>query len=311
MECFPRYDYPMSIANNPVLKSLFARHNDSHKYDYGRVLVIGGSASMAGAPVLAGRAALRSGAGVVELCVPECIATVAASFDACLITHHFASDANGCFTAACLDDVYALAMRADVIVCGPGMGRAPSVAAIVKKLWQDMPRSIIFDADALFALSQMTNEEIALHTGARIITPHAGEMQRLLDDSDMPANLSAENSRAQLENAAVAFAKRNSVIVVLKGHHTLITDGNVIIHNNTGNPGMATAGSGDVLSGVIAALVGQKVPILEATEIAVWAHGMAGDLAAETLTQLSVTANDMIDFLPRAWHKIQREMPGE
>lgn len=301
----------MNITNNPVLKKLFARSSDSHKYHFGRVLVIGGSASMAGAPVLAGRAALRSGAGVVELCVPECIGTVVASFDACLITHQFASGASGCFTAGCLDDLYALAMRADVVVCGPGMGRTASVAAIVKKLWQEMPLPMIFDADALFALSKMTSEEIALHAGARIITPHVGEMQRLLDDSEIPENLSAENSRAQLENKAFAFAKRNSVIVVLKGHHTLVTDGDVIIHNNTGNPGMATAGSGDVLSGVIAALVGQAVPALEAAQIAVWAHGMAGDLATETLTQLSVTANDMIDFLPRAWQKIQRELPCE
>lgn len=301
----------MMLIKTPLLRSLFARDNDSHKYHYGRVLVIGGSASMAGAPVLAGRAALRSGAGVVELCVPECIANVAASFDPCLITHHFASDANGCFTAACLDDLYALAMRADVVVCGPGMGRAEGVAVIVKKLWQEMPRPIIFDADALFALSKMTSEEIALHAGARIITPHAGEMQRLLDDSEMPVNLSAENSRKQLENAAFAFAKRNSVIVVLKGHHTLVADGDSKIHNDTGNPGMASAGSGDVLSGIIAALVGQAVPALEAAQIAVWAHGMAGDLATETLTQLSVTANDMIDFLPRAWQKIQRELPCE
>lgn len=301
----------MMLIPSHLLSRLFARHNDSHKFDYGRVLVIGGSVSMAGAPVLAGRAALRSGAGVVELCVPECIATVAASFDACLITHHFASDANGCFTAASLDDVYALAMRADVIVCGPGMGRAPSVEVIVKKLWQDMPLPIIFDADALFVLSKMNPEEIALHAGARIITPHVGEMQRLLDDAEMPANVSAKYSRAQLEKTAVEFAKRNSVIVVLKGQHTLLTDGDHIIHNHTGNPGMATAGSGDVLSGIIAALVGQKIPTMEAAQIAVWAHGMAGDLAAESLTQLSVTANDLIDFLPRAWHKIQSERPCE
>jgi ADP-dependent NAD(P)H-hydrate dehydratase len=301
----------MMLINPQSIRSLFVRQNDSHKYHFGRVLVIGGSASMAGAPVLAGRAALRSGAGVVELCVPECVATVAASFDPCLITHHFASDTSGCFTAACLDDLYALAMRADVVVCGPGMGRAEGVMAIVKKLWQEMPRPIIFDADGLFALSKMTDQELALHAGPRIITPHAGEMQRLLDRSEMPANLSAENARAQLENTAFAFAKRHSVIVALKGHQTLITDGAISVNNSTGNPGMATAGSGDVLSGVIAALVGQAMPALEATQIAVWAHGMAGDLAAETLTQLSVTASDMIDFLPRAWQKIRLEILRE
>lgn len=293
----------MNIANNPVVKSLFTRQSDSHKYNYGRVLVIGGSSSMTGAPVLAGRAALRSGAGVVELCVPECIAAVAASFDPCLITHHFSSDAYGCFAPECVHDLQLLAMRADVIVCGPGLGRSPGILSVVKMLWQELPRAMIVDADALFALSQMSNEEIARHNGTRIITPHVGEMQRLIDQSKI--NAEDSNYRASLENEACEFARRNSIIVVLKGHKSLITDGSKKMHNASGNPGMATAGSGDVLSGIIAAMLGQGLPAFEATELAVLAHGLSGDFAAQALTELSVTANDIIEYLPQAWLNIQ------
>lgn len=293
----------MNIANNPAVRSLFARQSNSHKYNYGRVLIIGGSSSMAGAPVLAGRAALRSGAGVVELCVPECVAAVAAGFDPCLITHHFSSDAYGCFAPECTHDLQLLAMRADVIVCGPGLGRSPGILSIVKKLWQELPRAMIVDADALFALSQMSNEEITNHNGTRIITPHVGEMQRFIGHAKTSAvDL---NYRASLENEACEFARRNSIIVVLKGHKSLITDDSKKIHNASGNPGMATAGSGDVLSGIIAAMLGQGLPVFEATELAVLAHGLSGDFAAQALTELSVTANDIIEYLPQAWLNIQ------
>ena len=301
----------MNVANSLWLKSLFARQSDSHKYHYGRVLVIGGSSEMAGAPVLAGRAALRSGAGVVELCVPECIATVAASFDPCLITHHFSSDAYGCFAPECIDDLVLLATRADVVICGPGLGRSPDIVSMVKKLWQELPRTMIVDADALFALSHMSPEDITKHQSARIITPHAGEMQRLIINVELNLDEADENYRARLENEARKFAKNHSIVVVLKGHNTLITDGVQKIHNTTGNAGMASAGSGDVLTGVIAALIGQGLPIFEASQFAVRAHGLSGDIAAQALTQLSMTANDMVEFLPKAWLQLQQENLSE
>lgn len=301
----------MDLVNLPHLRRLFARPNDSHKYQNGRVLIIGGSRAMAGAPVLAGKAALRSGAGVVELCVPECVAMVAASFDPCLITHHLSSGADGCFSSEVIDDLVLLAMRADIVVCGPGIGRSPSVVCMLKKLWQELLRTMIVDADALFALAQLTNNEIRAHNGIRIITPHAGEFQRLLNNPSINIQQSDEECRLQLENEACKFAKNHSTVVVLKGHKTLITDGVQKIHNTTGNPGMATAGSGDVLTGIIAALVGQKLPAFEAAELAVLAHGLSGDFAAQALTQLSVTANDIIDFLPRAWLHLQHGIASE
>ncbi len=301
----------MNLENSPLLSCLFARPSDSHKYHYGRVLVIGGSNAMAGAPVLAGRAALRSGAGVVELCVPECVSAIAASFDPCLITHHFSSDAYGCFAPECINDLMLLATRADAVVCGPGLGRSPTIVSMVKKLWQELPRTMIVDADALFALSQMLTDDIANHNGARIITPHMGEMQRLIMNNDLNLEESDENYRARLENEACQFAKNHAIVVVLKGHNTLITDGVRKIHNATGNPGMATAGSGDVLTGVIAALIGQGLPIFEASQFAVKAHGLSGDFAAQAFTQLSMTANDMVEFLSKAWQHLQQENLSE
>ncbi|MBP7370592.1 MAG: NAD(P)H-hydrate dehydratase [Arenimonas sp.] len=307
----PRYHGLMTLNKRQLLKILFARPSDSHKYDYGRVFIIGGSQSMAGAPVLAGKAALRSGAGLVELCVPDCVVTVAASFDPCLITHSVVSDAHGCMAPASNAKLLQLAANADVLVCGPGMGRSPELVALVKKLWQEMPQTLIVDADALFALSLLDNDSLVQHVGARIITPHAGEMQRLLAAFATSADEITSDHRSQLELAAQDFASRYRAMVVLKGPKTFITDGNQHSHNLTGNPGMATAGSGDVLSGIIAALMGQGLPAFEAVELAVYAHGLAGDLAANNLTELSVTANDLIGFLPQAWLKLKRELDAE
>lgn len=290
----------------PLLKQLFERPSNSHKYDYGRVLVIGGSSAMAGAPVLAGQAALRSGAGVVELCVPECIASVAASFDPCLITHHFSSDAYGCFAPECMDDLFLLATRADVVVCGPGLGRSPSVTAMVKKLWQELPCPLVVDADALFSLSHMLPEDITNHQSTRIITPHEGEFLRLINNPTINIQQMDAEYRIHLENEAFKFARHYSLIMVLKGHHSLITDGMQRIQNDTGNPGMATAGSGDVLTGIIGALLGQALPAFDATQLAVLAHGLSGDLAAQALTQLSLTANNILEFLPKAWLHLQQ-----
>lgn len=293
----------MKRLDSPHLRSLLNRPRDSHKYDFGRVLVIGGSLPMVGAPVLAGKAALRSGAGVVELCVPDCVAAVAAGFDPCLITHGLPSEGSGSFSPEGLQAMRALASRADVIVLGPGIGRSPELAAIVRGLWRDMPQPMVVDADALHALSGVDAATLAEHAGPRILTPHAGEMQRLLG----VASGAGKRDRAALEQAATIFARDTASTLVLKGADTLITEGGLPTHNASGNPGLATAGSGDVLSGVIAALLAQKLPPAEAARLGVWAHGLAGDAAAAVLGELSLTANDVIEFLPGVWQKLRQE----
>lgn len=295
----------MNSMPRQLLHGLFNRPRESHKYDYGRVFIIGGSQSMAGAPVLAGRAALRSGAGVVELCVPTGIAAIAAGFDPCLITHGLPSDASDFFSAGNLEPMCALAAHADVIVCGPGLGRSPEINQIVKVLWQKMPQPMVFDADALFALAQLTFDEFKQHAGARILTPHAGEMHRLLGMDGQLQRTHENTSREELELAAKILAQEIDSVIVLKGPHTLITDGAEQWHNATGNPGMATAGSGDVLSGIIAALLAQGLTPLDAARLGAWVHGLAGDAAAQSHSEIAMVSTDLIDCLPETFKRLQ------
>ena len=283
-------------------QALLHRSADSHKYDFGRVMVIGGCKAMAGAPALAGMAALRAGAGVVEVAVPEAIAATVAGFDPCLIVQALAADSDGGFAAESLSGWQALAQRADVLVLGPGMGRSPHLLEAVLALWQTFPRTLLVDADGLSALATVPADALLEPPGPRILTPHAGEMQRLLGTGAM--------ARPALEQAARDFAGRQQAVLVLKGRHTLITDAHYTHHNGTGNPGMATAGSGDVLSGIIAALSAQQLPPLMAARFGVWLHGLAGDLAAEALSAPAMTASDVLDYLPMAWKAVARDLPA-
>lgn len=291
---------PLPEDLTAIARQLLQRLPDSHKFDFGRVVVIGGCRAMAGAPALAGMAALRAGAGVVELGVPEAVAGTVAGFDPCLIVHALAADSDGGFAAASLSAWQSLAQRADVLVLGPGMGRAPHLAETILAIWQTFPRTLLVDADGLNALAAVPEEALIEPPGPRILTPHAGEMQRFLGAEAM--------ARPVLERAAQDFAGRHSAVVALKGRQTLITDGHGRHHNGTGNPGMATAGSGDVLSGVIAALSAQQLPALTAARFGVWLHGLAGDLAAEALSAPAMTATDVLDFLPAAWKAVARDL---
>ncbi len=276
------------------LPRLGPRGRDTSKRDFGRVVVAGGAAGMAGAPALAAMAALRSGAGLVELLVPTAVAGVAAAFDPCVMTRGLACEAAGTFSAAAAADIAARIVAADAAVVGPGIGRSPAVAAIVARLWHDLPQPAVFDADALWALAQVPPADLRRHAGPRIITPHAGEMLRLLGhDPGAPAAA----DRGPLERAAAAKAAEIDAVVVLKGAGTLVVDARRHARNDTGNPGMATAGTGDVLAGVTAALLAQGLDPFDAARLAVWVHGRAGDAAAADLGEVSMTARDLLDRL--------------
>ena len=284
------------------LPSLPARSADSHKFDYGRVVVIGGSVGMAGAPALSAMAAIRSGAGLVELLVPETVAVVAAGFDPCVMTLGLASAA-GCFAATAAGEIMVRATRADAVAFGPGLGRSEDVAAIAKLLWRECPKPCVFDADALFAIGSEPAASLANHAGPRILTPHEGEMRRLLRCDDRPP-------RGDLERLARDYAAATGSVVVLKGPRTLIASAGAAAHNTTGNPGMATAGAGDVLTGVVAALVAQKLSPFDAARLAAWVHGRAGDLAAAAVGQVSLVATDILHSLPAAFREISPPPPS-
>ena len=265
---------------------------------------------MAGAPALAALAALRSGAGLVDLAAPEGVATIAAGFDPCVMTHSLPARDGGTFAHDALEPIAALASRADALAIGPGLGRSEATAAIVRRLWREFPGPAVFDADALWWLARLDPESLATHAGPRVLTPHAGEMRRFLADGSAAG---VPPSAAVLEAAAGSLAAECGLVILLKGPDTLITDGSRQARNPTGNPGMATGGTGDVLTGILAALFCQpqagpgaprRFDPFEAARVAAWVHGRAGDLAAAELGELSLTARDLINWLPRAFPAI-------
>lgn len=289
----------LGADNAPAdLPRLAPRDRDTSKRDYGRVLVVGGSSGMAGAPALAALAALRSGAGLVEAAVPESVAAIVGGFDPCVMTHGFPAELGGTFAAAAGPAIRARSRQADAVAIGPGLGRTPAVAALVHQLWRDLPQPAVFDADALFALAAPDAPPLASYAGPRILTPHAGEMLRLLEAD--PTDPRARD-RPWLEAQAADMARETGAVIVLKGPATFVVDGTRQAHNETGNPGMATGGTGDVLTGVIAALLAQGLAPFAAARLGAWVHGRAGDVAACDLGEISMTARDLLDRLSRAW----------
>ena len=280
------------------LPRLQPRDRATSKRDYGRAVVVGGSSGMAGAATLAAMAALRSGAGLVELLVPESVAAIAAGFDPCVMTRGLPAECDGTFAAAAGDAIHARCEAADAVAVGPGLGRSLAVAGIVRDLWHALPQPAVFDADALHALARLDRCEIARHAGPRVITPHAGEMLWLLGAD--PAD-GRGRDRPWLEERAAEMAHAIDAVVVLKGPATLVATATRRAHNETGNPGMATAGTGDVLTGVVVALLAQGLAPFTAGRLAAWVHGRAGDLAAADLGEISMTAGDLLARLSGAW----------
>jgi NAD(P)H-hydrate epimerase len=243
-------------------------------------------------------AALRSGAGLVEVLVADAVAGITAGFDPCLMVRGLPCDGDGMISEAAEQRLRQRLAQATAVAIGPGIGRSRDLAGIVQALWRDLPRPAVFDADALWCLARMEAVSFRVHAGPRILTPHAGEMLRLLDhDPASPRSC----DRAWLEDRAREVAVSNDVIVVLKGAGTLVTDGTRQAHNETGNPGMATGGTGDVLTGVITALIAQGMAPFDAARLGAWVHGRAGDLAAAALGEVSMTARDLLDQLPAAF----------
>jgi NAD(P)H-hydrate epimerase len=276
------------------LPQLSPREPDAHKGTFGRALVVGGSRGMTGAIALAGMSALRSGAGLVTLAVPESVLPIVAAYEPSYMTIGLAEDEKkpGHLGAGALAEIKRLAEPATCVALGPGVGRTDALTKLVNDLYQSLPQPMVIDADALFGLAQKKNS-LAKPGGPRILTPHPGEFQRLVQRESLV--------REEAESLAIQLAADHKIIVVLKGHHTLVTDGRESFHNITGNPGMATGGSGDVLTGVITALVCQGLKPYEAAQLGVYLHGLAGDLCAADLGQVGMIASDIVKYLPRAF----------
>ena len=279
-----------------LLPQLPPRRADSHKGDYGRALLVGGSRGMSGAISLAGKAALRSGAGLVTLAVPRTIQDVVAAFESSYMTRGL-TDADGRISASAADEVIELSKRMTAVAVGPGLGRSDALTSFVGRLYREIHKPIVIDADGLFAVAEQS-DLLEQPGGPRIITPHPGEFARLTGEP---------YEAAQRTEAAARLARRdpkNKTVVVLKGHRTVVTDGLRVSLNQTGNPGMATGGTGDVLTGIITALLCQGLSPFDAARLGVHVHGLAGDLAAEELGQVSMIASDVLDYLPKAFRSV-------
>ena len=269
-----------------VAALLPVRSCEMHKGDCGKVLLLCGSLGYTGAPALAARAALRTGAGLAYLAVPESIYAIEATkLDEAIVLP--LADKVGCISEQAQKDIVKLLKNKDAVLIGCGSGQTDGVFQTVKTVFDIFEGTVVLDADGINVLQQHKNV-LRERTGPTILTPHAGEFARIA------ASVSGDRMKD-----AVALALELGVIVLLKGHQTVITDGRTIYVNQTGNPGMAVGGSGDVLAGMIVSLVGQGVPPLEAAACAAWLHGAAGDLCAEMLGQRSMLPTDMLDVLPR------------
>ena len=290
------------------LPSLRPREADNHKGDFGRALLVGGSRGMSGAISLAGKATLRSGAGLVTLAVPSCVQNVVASTEPCYMSHAM-HDEDGQITATAAKPLLEIAETATAIALGPGIGRSPEIVDFVEQLYGQLTQPVVVDADALVALSKCPDVFRAA-SGPRILTPHPGEFGPLATavTGSWDAAMSAKTGDLSHRKMAAACLAQNDpggqTIVVLKGHRTVVTDGKRYSINNTGNPGMATGGSGDVLTGIITALLCQGLEPFDAARLGVHVHGLAGDLAAEELGQVSMIASDLIHFLPKAFRAV-------
>jgi NAD(P)H-hydrate epimerase len=279
--------------NTLPLPRLPPRRPDSHKGSFGHALLIGGSRGMAGSISLSGMATQRSGAGLVTIATPEpCQATVAA-YEPSYMTVAMPADAEGRLDAAALDPLRELISNATVVALGPGLKQSPALAELIATLYREITLPMVVDADGLNALAAR-RFALAQHAGPRVLTPHPGEFKRLMGEAAVPADRTA---------AARSLADQANVVVVLKGHGTVIADRTRTAINSTGNPGMATGGTGDVLTGIVSGMLCQGLDAFEAAQLGVYLHGLAGDLAAESLGQVSLIASDLIQFLPAAFQK--------
>ncbi len=292
-------DIPVEYVERRYASSLIpARALYSHKGHYGHVLLIAGSRGKTGAARMAAKACLRSGAGLLTVGVPASLADVFQSFFAEEMTLVLPDAGNGTLSAksarAILDFMHE---SADVMAIGPGIGVSRDTVRILREIVRQASCPVIIDADGIHAL-QGDKKLLRQAQSPVVLTPHPGEMQSLLKDSSTGIS-DIERDRI---SAAMSFAKETGTHVVLKGVPTVIAvpDRRVFI-NSTGNPGMATAGAGDVLTGMIAGLIGQRGEPNRACILGVYLHGLAGDIAASRSGQHALLATDIIDCIPNAF----------
>lgn len=284
---------PMRVTELPALPE---RPTDGHKGTFGKVLLIAGSKGMSGAAALCGLGALRGGAGLVYVAVPESILPIVAGIEPSYLTVPLACTPMGQVSADCLPDVLRRCGEMSAAAIGPGLGTESGARELVGRLYETLDAPLIVDADGLSALEQLQLQNLK-PLGPRILTPHPGEFSRL-------TGLTTQRIQKDRMALALQFAAQWRVTLLLKGAGTIVTNGSRIYVNTTGNSGMATGGTGDVLTGLITALVAQGMTPFNAAQLGAYLHGLAGDLAADELSQPGLIASDVARFLPNAWKQV-------
>ncbi len=273
---------------NEYKPHLSRRKRDAHKGDFGRLFILAGSVGYTGAPVLAARAAVRSGAGLVTLAVPkEIYPIIAVKCD----------EAMPWPLSDSYEEIIEKAAAADVVLIGPGLGQEKCVEQLVLALIQDLKCPVILDADGLNIISRHI-DVLDKRQGMTVLTPHDGEFVRL-SGGTLPIADRLETARQ--------FALQHHCFLILKGHRTVISANGICVINTTGNPGMARGGSGDALAGMIAGMMAQKQLRDNAVTDAVWLHGRAGDLSVKEKGEYGMTVGDLIENIPYAMKECERE----
>ena len=282
------------ITPEECARSLKPRVADTHKGTYGHVLIVAGSPGMSGAAALAARGSLRGGSGLVTVGAPDSVSSIIAGLVVEAMVRSHASDSDGRLALAAKVELLSLAASADAIAVGPGVGTSEETQQLVREIVVESPAPIVLDADGLNAFAG-DPEALREVKPPCILTPHPGELGRLL-------SMSTAEVQADRLAAVRLLAARSGAIVVLKGYRSLVCEPNgKVAINPTGNPGMATGGSGDVLTGLLAALIGQGLELFSAARLGTFLHGEAGDIAAERVGETSLIASDIIEALPDAF----------
>ena len=274
------------LTKRDVEKILPKRNKDSHKGDFGRILLLCGSRGYTGAAALAAMGALRAGAGLVYVGVPESIYQI----EAVKLTEPIVfplPEEDGKLSKEAIESIQEYLPSMDCVLIGPGLGQSSGTFEVTAFVLKHFSGPVVVDADGINVLCEH-KDILRERTSPTILTPHPGEFGRLTGETP--------DNRIQ---SATQLAKELGVVVVLKGHETVITNAERVFVNTTGNPGMAVGGSGDVLAGIITAFVGQKLTPLCAAACGVWVHGAAGDLCAKEIGQYGMLPSDMLQVLPR------------
>jgi len=287
------------IEKEWVKEKLPYRNDDAYKGSVGTLVCVCGSFGMAGAAILSIKAALRSGIGMVRAFIPECIYPIAASCVHEAVFTPVKENVYGTVSPGYVEKILEAAQKSEALLLGPGLGLNEDTIELTELLLQKVPVPVLLDADGLNALSRKKHLLIN-HGSPLVLTPHLGEMSRI---SGIHIN---EIQKEPLASCEALVRDSDSLVLVLKGHNTIVYDSDSnIFMNKTGNSGMAVGGSGDVLAGVIASLLAQGMDPLGASAAGVFIHGRAGDIAAEKLSKASMLPSDIIENLPGVFKELQ------